>query len=745
MSDREEALDFIYKGWRDGRQNRRDFRHKRGQERLGSMLAPTLERPQRDNSAPSVVSSPPNNNIRDDNIITDERRMLPAPREEVASTPPSQKLLPAPREKPHQKRAAAKQRIEDGEGTDEDSALIDDWMENPGHITQESYDANKDKEYLPDGGPPKIPELEDLPGRDPQPEPPKPTADESDFTNDITDPDDHQEDPAFNTVWEDMRGEEHRGMNEAIGQGIDEGQTVANKLGQEFGAEDAATPEPIPSKKVEEAVEQANTIGSDLSSATNETNPDIAAVDRSIAEAAKEYPKSKSTQFDQDSPSFDESKIRELLEVADTDPDAWSELKNGLNTDHGDLYEEFSDMPRPRPEVEGKATEKGKADMNKVIAALEGKEPSKTKEEAPPKRKKQDIGNLEKPTKFDVQRSFDEQITDSLLKKLPVHDLRRISDSVGGFDINVILDKLGFITQAQGIDPAQVALAAASDKPNPFQSEMDPSLSLDTQRLKFQGGGQAGQISNTSKKQMLEDLMYVPQRRVAGSKRMSESQSGSPPYEIYDYEEDFGRGWMIRDDDGSKRRMTETEAKAAIGRGKGGGSSGPSTASEMTTPRFDSDTHRWFSHLTKPGRSHMPPEIFGERTWKPSTGADKISPWAGIDTAQLGFKEIASVSPKDFKDRIKSVKGQNTARIGNSQYSVRNLEDMARGISLPNSKDNFDMKISGGENFPLKVEGRGVNRQFDDPSYIENLLAPRVEALDEDGQHNWSSMNDLFE
>ena len=507
-------------------------------------------------------------------------------------------------------------------------------------------------------------------------------------------------------------------------------------------------PKPIPSKKVEEAVEQAKTIESDLSSATNETNPDIAAVDRSIAEAAKEYPKSKSTQFDQDSPSFDESKIRDLLEVADTDPEAWSELKNGLNTDHGDLYEEFSDMPRPRPEVEGKATEKGKADMNKVIAALEGKEPSKTKEEAPPKRKKQDISNLEKPTKFQVQRSFDEQITDSLLKKLPVHDLRRISDSVGDFDINVILDKLGFITQAQGIDPAQVALAAASDKPNPFQSEMDPSLSLDTQRLRFQGGGQTSQISNTSKQQMLEDLMYVPQRRVAGSKRMSESQSGSPPYEIYDYEEDFGRGWMIRDDDGSKRRMTETEAKAAIGRGKGGGSRGPSTASEMTTPRFDSDTHRWFSHLTKPGRSHMPPEIFGERTWKPSTGADKIPPWAGIDTAQLGFKEIASVSPKDFKDRIKSVKGQNTARIGNSEYSVGNLEDMARGISLPNSKDNFDMKISGGENFPLKVEGRGVNRQFDDPSYIENLLAPRVEnELDEygDEQHSWSSMNDLFE
>ena len=101
--------------------------------------------------------------------------------------------------------------------------------------------------------------------------------------------------------------------------------------------------------------------------------------------------------------------------------------------------------------------------------------------------------------------------------------------------------------------------------------------------------------------------------------------------------------------------------------------------------------------------------------------------------------------PINFKDRIKSIKGQNTARIGNSTYSVKNLEDIARGISLPDSKDNFDMKISGGEDYPLRVEGRGVNRQFDDPSYIENLLAPRVEALDEDGQHNWSSMNDLFE
>ena len=38
MSDREEALDFIYKGWRDGRQNRRDVRTERGQNTMASRI-----------------------------------------------------------------------------------------------------------------------------------------------------------------------------------------------------------------------------------------------------------------------------------------------------------------------------------------------------------------------------------------------------------------------------------------------------------------------------------------------------------------------------------------------------------------------------------------------------------------------------------------------------------------------------------------------------------------------------------
>ena len=57
MTDREEALDFIYKGWREGRQQKRANRFQRGNERLASTLAPMGGNVR--TFTPEVASSPP--------------------------------------------------------------------------------------------------------------------------------------------------------------------------------------------------------------------------------------------------------------------------------------------------------------------------------------------------------------------------------------------------------------------------------------------------------------------------------------------------------------------------------------------------------------------------------------------------------------------------------------------------------------------------------------------------------------
>ena len=69
MEERDEALDFIYKGWRDGRQQRRNVMNQRGSDRIAARRA-MMER---------IGSSQ----------LPRQRRSPPPQRNEVASTPPS--------------------------------------------------------------------------------------------------------------------------------------------------------------------------------------------------------------------------------------------------------------------------------------------------------------------------------------------------------------------------------------------------------------------------------------------------------------------------------------------------------------------------------------------------------------------------------------------------------------------------------------------------------------------------------
>ena len=90
MTDRDDALDYIYKGWREGRQQRRDIRQQRGYDRTRRMLAPIMA--QRARGSQSAVATPPS--FADD-VTTPDDESTPsidegAPmQQEMVSTPPA--------------------------------------------------------------------------------------------------------------------------------------------------------------------------------------------------------------------------------------------------------------------------------------------------------------------------------------------------------------------------------------------------------------------------------------------------------------------------------------------------------------------------------------------------------------------------------------------------------------------------------------------------------------------------------
>jgi len=123
MEERDEALDFIYKGWRDGRQQRRNVMNQRGSdriaarrammERIGSSQLPRQRRsppPQRNevastppSSTPEQTSSTSVGNFTDDIATPDDEstpqnEAAPAPVQDTVSSPPIRDNSPVPLE-----------------------------------------------------------------------------------------------------------------------------------------------------------------------------------------------------------------------------------------------------------------------------------------------------------------------------------------------------------------------------------------------------------------------------------------------------------------------------------------------------------------------------------------------------------------------------------------------------------------------------------------------------------------------
>ena len=77
MENREDALDFIYKGWREGRQQRRNVVRQRGLDRTRSMLGPIMAQRARG----SMASMPPSMPVEETRVPTEA-----SPVENVAET-----------------------------------------------------------------------------------------------------------------------------------------------------------------------------------------------------------------------------------------------------------------------------------------------------------------------------------------------------------------------------------------------------------------------------------------------------------------------------------------------------------------------------------------------------------------------------------------------------------------------------------------------------------------------------------
>lgn len=84
MEDREEALDFIYKGWREGRQQRRDARRQLGYERMRDLISPIMAQ----NRMRESMSMPPSMPVEEAAPVVPEQAPSMGEVAETVSSPP---------------------------------------------------------------------------------------------------------------------------------------------------------------------------------------------------------------------------------------------------------------------------------------------------------------------------------------------------------------------------------------------------------------------------------------------------------------------------------------------------------------------------------------------------------------------------------------------------------------------------------------------------------------------------------
>jgi len=864
MEDREEALDFIYKGWREGRQQRRNLVRQRGLDRTRAMLEPILaqrargsmasmppsmpimpveettpvvpeEPPSMERVVAETVSSPPQpaddmtNDITDPSDHPDDAAgagAFPAPHnnfqhgnpearaaagfpsEETTAALPSPSSIsrrpvkPSPVSRPSQY-VGPEAEAERLERDKQEAAQIEE--EHQRRVSE--WEAGQDGSSTA-----REQQIEELKAKEAQ----RPVKEEEKLPE-------HEAafEPAFNEMVEEATTpkeakvekpvETNKPKKKATKKKASETTTKKPKSAKAVVEQTKKTPDPKPAKAVVEATKpKSNVDFMDSTEGEDPKAPYVKIGDKYVSQATASRMVREGTHKWGSRGRDGRATLQEVGSKKKTtakktttkkpakanDPVVQAaakknkEAKKPTAKKTTDKKTPKSTDKKPKPiKPEGKASNEGKERAKRASDELAGfgmgdSPPPKKKTDEKGDRKPQDLRGIKKPDKSDLRRSADQQmLADVLLKKLPVADLRMINTMLGGdVELPVLVDEMGFPTQGIAVDPAHIMMAGISDNPNPFEAEMDPRLRLDLNRLKISQNVPSRlpmlEGERTGKK-MIAAMTEVPTKLIpkldddgkkipttARRKLQSyhdtlhgkKNKFGNPTYEMEPVD-DEEMGWFIQDGN-KKRRMTEKEAKDIYEnrpRKKGLGSidvASPYWEPTQFNQLGDPTEGVWNLPFTEGKNPKTLPKVFmmGQTT----VGATPLhnqkylddprkSTYSKTDWSKL--KEVASISPADFKriisDESKKPKEQyqtnGLVRIGDSAFDLEYLKQIASSFDS-RQMANEDFVLTGMENAPLFIAGRGVKRYDEEPSYFETILAPRI-----DNEHDWQSMNDLFE
>jgi len=657
MEERDDALDFIYKGWREGRQQRRDFANQRGADRIaarrermsriGSPSMPIPRKPSTGRRGPpsrtNVASSPPssssswvnpveqviarNNAARSfsDDISTPDDESTPqneaAPVQETVSSPPSSD------EPMNRERAMATLDMSVG-GSGATESRYDPSSPKPSQaMVSPEPDARRAGFY-------EAPEYPYGPEKDPQ----KPSLDESFDVLDRKVP--------YNQDGERIpKSPKPRGM----GEGEYERTTPSVQPAKPDPPERYQAPEMPFMKPSVEGYKKTPITRLKPDGGSGEAVPEKTATLKPVKQlkpVEQQHKESFETAYEEMKDEATQPEIPDEIDfsrppeaVQDEEPVQPIEREPSVDS----VVEQTKNTPKPKPakavveatkKPKKAAPKKAKAETKKpstggakatktgaerlraasdklAEAGMGGKAPKS--EEADDKKKvqgestAQSLKNIEKPKDDELRRSADQQmLADVLLKKLPVADLRMFGRATGIEDIAPLLDDKGFMTQVVGVDPSHSMMMGISDKPD-FEQSIQPAIGFDLGKLKF-NNSYPGFPQN--RKPTIDDLITPPMKTV----NALDDEGHTIVADTVKRQEwdDFQQKHVWRDvpiyetkqvedegigwfirDGNSHRRMTRAEAKEILSQRAAGSPFKGAGKLDFATPYFDTEKRVW--------------------------------------------------------------------------------------------------------------------------------------------------------
>ena len=746
MTDRDDALDYIYKGWREGRQQRRDIRQQRGYDRTRRMLAPIMA--QRARGAQSAVATPPS--FADDVTtpddestpsidegapmqqemvstppapITDERRMLPMQSEVQRPISDERRMLPPPQPTPpmvledpakvkEEMHERNRLRAESSKERDEERARI----EREALEEAQREEPKQDDKGMGEFFNPKMPSKEDLISEETH----KPAFEEA--FEEMVEPKEEPKPPKIQSATEE-------GKKQVMSRADELNEAVARSLGDK---------KPTPKEK------------------KTESKPKAKEVDPPKEEVEVPEP----PRLGGDPDGEDVLKVIEM--VRDGNHKAQSELYNAL----GDL----EDTNSPHFEDAKEAIEEYNSNMREELR--EFVEENKKKVDEKPKKKAemktQDLKTTikRKPTK--------DEFTRALVKALPMKDLNLLQSALdvsAGWQRDnfspVLVDELGRITNIMNVNNEHTAMMRIAEDPN-TAFPMKPALMFPTQNV---GKINPNALPNLTE-QILEagtafgnkDLKQIYRDTMKRIKRPTKSN-----LEQALLSDEFS---ILDDLEGKTRPLTDADRKEIIASRPRQKKQQKLPELEYGSPFYVPSTGTWEMPILEEGRTFdgiTPNQILGVRS---IGGRDYTNANANAFVPNFpqfkGMKEVASISPSEFmklirnvqkdKRKVKEIKAPRSGkvqsrrvRIGESMYDLAHLKRIASGMDDDISSEklvftqvpakgnkHYDEKAGG----PIGIRGRGFEQYQAEPSYFDFLASP---LFDDDEADSWTSMNDLFE